>query len=1022
MNKHFRPGLLLAAVLLVAGTAWAATEPTPLSAKKPITHDVYAGWRSVQGTALTADGRFAAYALVGQESDGEVVVRQLSDGREWRSTRGSSGASAPPAFGEAPARANLPLLAFSADGRYLAFTIHPSRAEQDKAKKEKKRGDDAPRPSLGIMDVATGKVEVIERVKRFAWPEEGGAYLAVQLEAPVAKKDGAAAAAAAKSDFDFSYGADDQAAPGAAAAGAARKKDAGTELLLIDVAAAKRTSYKDVADFAWPRSGSLLAYTVSVKDAAPAAGARAASAASGASAPAEAAKAAEALREGVYVVNPAEPVANALITGAGSYKQLQFDRAGTQLAFISNRDALAEQAAAKKAAKKDDKTPEVPAAYQVFFWRAKDAAAQVLVNASTTGMPAGWGPSEHASLSFSKDGQRLFLGTAELPKAEPKDAPEPMKVDLWHYKDPELQSVQKVRAERDKNRNYRAVVHLGAATPKFVQLGGVELPNVMVNDNGRWALGTSELQYRMLQSWDALYFDAYAIDLQTGDKRQFATKLRNQPRLSPGGDYALSFSPAQKTWFAYRMADGKQLNLTGKIKSRFENIERDVVEPADAYGFAGWTENDATVVLYDQFDLWEVTLASQAARNITNGFGRKHQLQLRYVPLETEDLESRRLPTDGLMLSAAHEVNRSTGFYKLPAAGGEPAKLIHSDKLMSGLIKAKKADAVLFTQQSFVEFPDLWSAKLDLASPVKISNANPQQSQYIWGTQELIEFTAADGKKLRALVAKPENFDPKKKYPMMVYIYEKMTDNLNRYVPPAPAQNINVSRYVSNGYIVLRPDIVYTIGYPGRSAANSVLPAVKHMVKAGYVDEKRVGIQGHSWGAYQISYLITRSNAFAAAEAGASMANMVSGYGGIRWGAGVSRAFQYEQQQSRIGGAPWNATDKYIENSPIFKIDKVQTPFLTIHNDDDDAVPWYQAIEFFTALRRLGKEAYWFNYNGEKHGLRERDNMKHFTVHMGEFFDHYLKGAPRPEWMDKPVPYLERGKRDVMPLFKPAAR
>jgi hypothetical protein len=83
-------------------------------------------------------------------------------------------------------------------------------------------------------------------------------------------------------------------------------------------------------------------------------------------------------------------------------------------------------------------------------------------------------------------------------------------------------------------------------------------------------------------------------------------------------------------------------------------------------------------------------------------------------------------------------------------------------------------------------------------------------------------------------------------------------------------------------------------------------------------------------------------------------------------------------------------------------------------------VPWYQAIEFFTALRQLGKEAYWFNYNGAKHGLRDREQMKHYTVHMAEFFDHYLKGAPRPEWMDKPVPYLERGKRDVMPLFKPA--
>ncbi|MDM4766347.1 prolyl oligopeptidase family serine peptidase [Pelomonas sp. SE-A7] len=1021
MNTLFRSSLALAVVLLTAGPGWSATDAAP-AAKKPITHDVYAGWRSIQGSALSADGRFAAYALVGQESDGEIVVRQLSDGREWRATRGSSAAAAPAQPGEAPSRAALPLLAFSADGRYLAFAIHPSRAEQDKGKKEKKRGDDAPKPSVGLMDLATGKVETIERVKRFAWPDEGGAQLAVLLDAPVAKKEGAAAAAAAKADSDFAD--DDQAAPaaGAAAAAGARRKDAGTELILLDAASGKRTSFKDVADFAWPRNGAWLAYTVSVKDA-PAAPARPAS---GASAPAEPPKPADNLREGVYVVNLADASARALITGPGSYKQLVTDREGRELAFISNRDALAEQAAAKKeakgkdaAAKKDE--PETPAPYKLFFWRSNDAAAQVLVSAGTVGMPAGWGPSEHASLGFSKDGQRLFLGTAELPKAEPKDQPEAMKVDLWHYKDPELQSAQKVKAERDKNRSYRAVVHLDGTAPRFVQLAGADMPNLLANDNGRWALGTSELPYRMLQSWDALYYDVYAVDLQTGAKRQIATKQRSQPRLSPGGEYAIGFAPAQKTWFAWRLADGQQFNLTGKIKARFENVERDVVEPADAYGYAGWTENDAAVVLYDQFDLWEVQIATQAARNLTNGFGRKHQLQLRYVPLETEDLESRRLPTDGLVLSAAHEVNRSTGFYKLPAGGGEPAKLLHANKLIGGLIKAKKADAVLFTQQSFVEFPDLWQAKLDLAAPSKISNANPQQSQYLWGTQEMMEFTSADGKKLKALVAKPENFDPKKKYPVMVYIYEKMTDNLHRYVPPAPAQNINVSRYVSNGYIVLRPDIVYTIGHPGKSAQNAVLPAVQAIVKAGYADEKRVGIQGHSWGAYQINYLITHSNAFRAAEAGASMANMISGYGGIRWGPGISRAFQYEQQQSRIGGTPWDSANLYIENSPIFQVHKVQTPFLTIHNDDDDAVPWYQAIEFFTALRRLGKEAYWFNYNGEKHGLRERDNMKHFTVHMGEFFDHYLKGAPRPEWMDKPVPYLEKGKRDVMPMFKPTA-
>ncbi|MBY0574682.1 MAG: prolyl oligopeptidase family serine peptidase, partial [Undibacterium sp.] len=397
---------------------------------------------------------------------------------------------------------------------------------------------------------------------------------------------------------------------------------------------------------------------------------------------------------------------------------------------------------------------------------------------------------------------------------------------------------------------------------------------------------------------------------------------------------------------------------------------------------------------------------------------------LRYVHLDEAHKapERKALASDkAWILSATHDVNSATGYYSIDPktlAEAEPQELIHDDKLISGLIKAKDSQAVLFTQQTFTEFPDLWSSRLDFSSPVKISNANPQQGQYNWGTQELIDYVSADGKKLKALLSKPENFDPKKKYPMMVYIYEKMSDNLYRYVPPAPAQNINITRYVSNGYVVLRPDIVYQTGYPGKSALNTVVPAVKQVIAKGFVDPKKVGIQGHSWGAYQINYLITHTDIFRAVEAGASMANMVSGYGGIRWGAGISRAFQYEKQQSRIGGTPWDSTAKYVENSPIFAVDKVHTPYLTIHNDDDDAVPWYQAIEFFTALRRLNKEAYWFNYNGEKHGLKERDNMKHFTVHMSEYFDHYLQDKPRPEWMDTPIPYLERGKRDVMGMFK----
>jgi dipeptidyl aminopeptidase/acylaminoacyl peptidase len=300
----------------------------------------------------------------------------------------------------------------------------------------------------------------------------------------------------------------------------------------------------------------------------------------------------------------------------------------------------------------------------------------------------------------------------------------------------------------------------------------------------------------------------------------------------------------------------------------------------------------------------------------------------------------------------------------------------------------------------------------------KVSDANPQAASYLMGTSEIIEYVNADGRKLRALLTKPENFDPAKKYPLMVYIYEELTAGLHAYNAPNVGTSINIPRYVSNGYVVLRPDIVYETGYPGQSAEKCVIPAVNTVLAMGFIDPKRIGIQGHSWGGYQITYLVTRTNMFAAVEAGAAVSNMVSAYGGIRWGTGMSRAFQYEKTQSRIGAPPWDAPLQFIENSPIFWVKKVQTPYLTIHNDEDDAVPWYQGIEWFSAMRRLGKESYMFTFNGEKHGLRNRDNMKYWTVHMDEFFDHYLLGKPRPEWMDKGVSYTDRGKRDVAPLFK----
>lgn len=1011
--------LVLAGVcsLLPLGVVTAA-EAGPDTARRAVAYSDYAQWRSIQGAVLSRDGRFAAYALVGQESDGELVVRRLADGQEWRVPRGLQPQ-------------------FSADSRFLAFAQAPTRAAQDQARKDKKKGDDAPKPGAGWLDLASGRFETVDRVKRVAFPEDGSGRLALWLEAPVKADTKPDTKADKKADDD----APDQIAlsetgffgASHASAEAGRKKDAGTALLLVNPADGQRQRLEDVSAFVWSRDGQWLAFAVTTPAAKETKDAK----------DAKTPKDAKASRDGVYLLAGTGGEPRLLLGGRGAYRQLQFDDAGRQLAFVSNRDHLAQEGTSerkedrKDEAKDDAKAPATP--FKLYHWRADEAGAVELLAAGSAGLREGFSPSEHASLRFSKDGRRLFLGTAPLPKEPAKDAPEPLKVDLWHWQDPELQSMQKVRAEKEKLRSYRAVIHLDLpAERRFVQLATPELPEVAVNDNAEFALGFNELPYRALQSWDTLYRDAYAVSLKDGSTRLLARRLRGMPLLSPGGRYVTAFLPEKKQWMAWRTQDGSARALTAGIAGEhFENVERDVVEPADAYGQVGWMPEDRAVVLNAQFDLWSVDPESLAAKRLTPGInaarpgGTSPRIQLRLQRVDDEggdraereeQRHARPLPAGPWILLGTAEQDKSTAFYRLdPSGTSAPERLLHRPQLLGGLVKARDADVWLHTAQDFRTFPDLWLSQGPLGEGQRLSDANPQQARLRWGTQEIIGYTSAKGRPLRALLAKPEDFDPKKKYPLMVYIYEKMTDNLHRYVPPAPGQNINVSRYVSKGYLVLRPDIVYTIGHPGQSAMDTVIPAIQQLVKQGFVDEKRIGIQGHSWGAYQVNHLLTRTTMFRAAEAGASMANMISGYGGIRWGTGRSRAFQYEQQQSRIGATPWQRPDLYVENSPIFRIDRITTPYLTVHNDEDDAVPYYQAIEFFTALRRLGKEAYWFNYNGEKHGLRDRDALKHFTVHMGEFFDHYLLGEPRPAWMDQPVPYLERGKRDVMPLFKPTA-
>jgi dipeptidyl aminopeptidase/acylaminoacyl peptidase len=463
--------------------------------------------------------------------------------------------------------------------------------------------------------------------------------------------------------------------------------------------------------------------------------------------------------------------------------------------------------------------------------------------------------------------------------------------------------------------------------------------------------------------------------------------------------------------------DGKKANLTAGIPAKFFNEDTDTPSTPGAYGSAGWTKDGKSVLLYDRFDIWRVSSDGTGVKNVTAGYGRAHDIRLRYNPVDAENPRERWIDlAHPAILTALNLRTLDTGFYRSSLDGAEPKQLIMSPKALSVPIKAKDAEVYLLTAQHFNEFPDLVVTDASFKELRKVSDANPQKAQLLWGTSEIVPFKNADGVALTAALYKPENFDPKKQYPMMVYIYERLTQNANHFVDPRPSHNINISYYVSNGYLVLTPDIVYTTGYPGQSALKCVLPAVQEVVNRGFVNEQAIGIQGHSWGGYQIAYMVTQTSRFHAVAAGAPVVDMISAYDGIRWGTGLPRQFQYERTQSRIGGSIWQYPTRFIENSPIFWADRVQTPVMILQNDGDDAVPWYQGVEFYLALRRLGKEVWFFNYNGEPHGLRKRPNQKDYTIRLQQYFDHYLKGAPAPAWMEKGVPYIEREKTELSTL------
>jgi dipeptidyl aminopeptidase/acylaminoacyl peptidase len=747
------------------------------------------------------------------------------------------------------------------------------------------------------------------------------------------------------------------------------KNEHGTDLVLRDLAQGTERTFANVQEYSVTKDGLSLVYTVASPK------------------PEE---------NGVYAYRPGSPMTPvAVLSGKGKHTRLTWNRAENELLFTSERSDAASPTAR----------------WTVHRWPRNAVDVTALVSEATPGLPSGFGVSERGQLAFSRDGRKVYVPVG--PPARAARTAEPgedrVVVDLWHWKDDAIQPMQRVRANQDRNRTYRGVYHV--AEKKYVQLADQSLRNVTLSDDGSRAIGLDDSPYRRLVDYDGNYNDVYLVDTASGTRSLAIKQLRGGGlQWSPDGRYAAYFQ--DKHWHLLDAASRQSRSLTASLGVAVHDEDDDTPDPAGSYGAGGWTRDSKSFIVYDRYDVWQLFVDNQSARNVTDGEGRKARIEFRIQRLEAEDEgdgERGFDPAKPLYLRAVSDETRASGIYRDGlTGGGAPQRLLWGDKSYRVATRASDADVVLVAASRFDEYPDLHTTDSTFKSLAKVTTGGAQMQPFTWGTSELVSFRNTDGVPLKAALYKPSNFDPKKRYPLLVYIYEGLSQNVHNFVNPAPGHNINFAYYVSNGYLVLTPDIVYTEGQPGQSALKCVLPAIDKVADLGIVDEARIGIQGHSWGGYQIAYMVTQTNRFRAVEAGAPVGNMTSAYSGIRWGSGLPRQFQYEQTQSRIGRPLYEAPHKYLENSPIFHIDRVKTPMLLLHNDNDDAVPWYQGIELYLALRRTGKEAYLFNYNGEFHGLRRRHNQKDFARRMQQFFDHFLKDAPKPEWMEKGIPFIER--------------
>lgn len=996
--------------------------PWAQAGDRPLTFTDLMKLRTIDSPTISEDGSWVAYAVVPDRGDGQAVARSFNGETVREIERGSN-----------------PVL--SGNARWMAAMMQPTLEERETAEEE-----DPPEPGAAVVSLETGETRSFERVKSFAFSDDGR-WLAVHHEPEEKDEEEDQGAVQTEGEEESTPEAEEESPateeevqeteeaqttteappetegvpqpveptepppeevppPEKEPTEDDEKEDdqpEGSLLILLHLDSADTTEIPHVTSYAFDEPSRFLAYATDVPD--------------------EEDDGNDAIRtNGLYLrVLGEESTPERVVTTDphGRYEALTWLEEASLLAFNA---AVHDP--------EEDLPEPVPAALWIY-----DAVAGTGGAVATSGdAPEGWFLPAVNELAWSEDGERLFFGLKpEDERVEPKDEKgkeededegeeevpfepydteailEDRELDVWHGDDPLIVPHQKARWEEEKNRTYRAVLHRSSGD--VVPLADRTLRRVETVDNPSATLGWAEAPYLRQLTWDGWYADLYRVDLGDGSRQLVAERLDASPfssrsaSMSPDGRFVAYWRTPH--WHLFDGATGQTRTLTEGLDVPFANEDHDYPDDPSGYGVAGWIEDDAAVLVYDKYDLWRFPTDPAAEPvHLTAGQGRDQERIFRVLDLEPEEDEQVFGPGERLLLSSYHDENKNWGFYEASTGSSGVNRLLEDDNIFTYRTKAEKAPRILYTRESYREFPDLWTADLSLQNPRRLTEVNPEIADFAWGRSRLVSWTSPDGHDLQGVLITPEGWQTgDEPLPVLVYFYRFFSQRLHEFNPPHVNHRPSFPVYASHGYAVFLPDVRFEVGRPGLSAVKALTSGVQHLVDSGVADPQRIGLHGHSWSGYQTAFVVTQTDAFAAAVAGAPVSNMTSAYTGIRRESGLARMFQYEMSQSRLGVSMWEGRDRYVENSPVFYADRIDTPLLIQFGDADGAVPWEQGIELYLAMRRLDKDVIFLQYRGEPHHLEKYANKLDYSIKMKQFFDHHLKGEPAPEWMTEGVPY-----------------